>query len=197
MLKYLKWSLAAVVLILAGYGLFRFISDRLDFGDGKRAVETAHPFVQGVSSAAGEKLKQTLKETPDPKLEEDSELISRKLYPIVKGALKGQLDAIKNDPNRSELPETMIQTGRQITENLVKPFAEGVSQGSQTVLQGVDRGLDELRKFNDRNKDIIDSVQSGLKALGIQLEKLPPAPNQVDLNKPMEPDHIPDGSHRP
>ena len=186
--------LTAAVSIMAIYGLFRFVSDRLDYADGKKAVETAHPFVQGVSSAAGEKLKQTLKETPDPKLEEDSELISRKLYPIVKGALKGQLDAIKNDPNRSELPETMVQTGKEITENLVKPFAEGVSQGSQTVLQGVDRGLDEFRKFQEKNKDIIEGVQSGLKALGVHLEKSPSKSNQPDPNKPVEPNATPGGS---
>ncbi len=197
MLKYLKLFLAAVILALAFYGLFRVLSDRLDQTDGKKAVEAAHPFVQGVSSAAGEKLKQTLKETPDPKLEEDSELISRKLYPIVKGALKGQLEAIKNDPNRSELPETIVQTGKQITENLVKPFAEGVSQGSQSVLQGVDRGIDELRKFHDKNKDIVEGVQSGLKALGIQLEKSPSTTNPVNLNKPVETDSVPGGSLKP
>lgn len=194
MIKYLRWALAAAVSIMSIYGLFRFVSDRLDYADGKKAVETAHPFIQGVSSAAGEKLKQTLKETPDPKLEEDSELISRKLYPIVKGALKGQLDAIKNDPNRSELPETMVRTGKEITENLVKPFAEGVSQGSQTFLQGVDRGLDEFRKFQEKNKDIIEGVQSGLKALGVHLEKSPSKSNQLDPNKAVEPNATPGGS---
>jgi hypothetical protein len=170
MSTYVKWFIAAVILSLAVYGAFRIISDRLDSADGKKAVETAHPFVQGATSAAGEKLKQTLKETPDAKLEEDSELLSRKLYPVVKGSVKGQLDAILNDPNRSELPEKMVQTGKELAENVIKPLTEGVAQGSQKVLEDMDKGFQELRKFQEKNKDIIEGLQSGIKAIQQHLD---------------------------
>ncbi len=168
--RILKWMLISATVALAAYGLFRFVSDRLDYSHGKQAVESAHPFVQGVSSAAGEKIKQTLKETPDAKLEEDAELLSRKLYPIVKGAVKGQMDAVLNDPNRAEIPEKMVQTGKEIAESVIKPLSEGVAQGSQKVFEDLDKGLGELRKFQEKNKDLIEGLQSGISAIRRQLE---------------------------
>lgn len=169
----LKWLIGIVVSILAMYGVFRIVSDRLDYSDGKKTVESTHPFVQGAASAAGDKLKQTLKETPDEKLEEDSELLSRKLYPVVKGTVKGQLDAILNDPKRTELPEKMVQTGKEIAETVIKPLTEGMAQGSQKVLEDVDKGFEEIRRFQEKNKDIIQGFQSGIKAIKEQLEKPP------------------------
>ena len=181
--KPMKWALILVALALAGYGAFRLVSDRLDYSDGKKAVETAHPFVKGASSAAGEKIKETLKNTPDAKLEEDSELLSRKLYPVVKGAVKGQLDAVLNDPNRSEVPEKMVQTGKELVENVVKPFAEGMAQGSSKVLEDVDKGLGEIRKFKEKNKDIFQDLQSGINALRQQLDRGTGNPAEQPLEK--------------
>ena len=45
-----------------------------------RAAEAVHPFVQGAASTAAEKLKETLKETPDEKLERDAEFLTKKFY---------------------------------------------------------------------------------------------------------------------
>ncbi|MGD9818046.1 MAG: hypothetical protein AB7V04_05020 [Desulfomonilaceae bacterium] len=184
--KPMKWLIIAAIAVLACYGLFRFVSDHLNYSDGQKAAQTAHPFVQGAANVAGEKLKQTLKETPDATLEQDSELLSRKLYPIVKGAVKGQLDAILNDPNRSELPEKMSQTGKEIAKDVIKPFSEGVVQGSQKILEDVDKGLGEFRKLHEKNKDIFDTVQSGVQAIIQELNRSPqPLPHgQQDQAQP-------------
>lgn len=73
MKKFLGYTLAGLVVVLALYGAVKMLSAFMTKSHGERAAQVAQPFVQGAASAAAEKLKQSLKEVPDAKLEQDSE----------------------------------------------------------------------------------------------------------------------------
>lgn len=156
---------AAVIIGFALYGVATLIARSLTARDGERAAGAVSPFVQGAASVVGEKAKEALKKTPDAKLEKDSEDISRKLYPIAKGALKGHLEAILNDTNRADVPEKMYQAGKDVSEKVVRPFSKGLAEGTGKVLQDVDKTLQGVRSFQENNKDLLDAVTKGLEAL--------------------------------
>lgn len=173
MRKELKYLGAGFVLALALYGAVSIAVSFLTESHGRGAA----PFVQGMTSAIGTEVKKKLAETPNEKLEEDSEAASRKMYPLVKGAILGQMNAFLNDPNKEEIPKKMREAGKAVSEQIIGPFTEGLGQGSGKVFGSLDSGLKKARKFNLDNKDIIDSVATGLKALQQMIQQNPlPAP---------------------
>ena len=183
----LKYLGASVVVVLAMYGVYALLAAHLTASQGKEAVETASPFVQGAASAAGEKLKEALRNTPDEKLEKDSEELSGKLYPIAKGAIKGQLEAILKDANRGDVPEKMYQTGKDVSKNVVAPLSKGLAEGSHEVLKDLDKSFQEVREFKEKNKDLIDSIAAGLATLKKTVPELPPLPRPPGLRHPLAP----------
>lgn len=169
-----------MVIGFALYGAGTFVARSLTATDGERAAGAVAPFVQGAASVVGEKAKEALKKTPDAKLESDSELLSRKLYPIAKGALKGNLEAILKDTNRAEVPEKMYQTGKDLSEKVVRPLSKGLADGAGNVLQDVDKTLQGVQTFKENNKELITAITKGLEALHNAAKEhpglLPPPP---------------------
>jgi hypothetical protein len=200
----LAYAGAALVLGFALYGAVTFVARSLTAKQGEQAAEAVAPFVQGAASVAGEKAKEVLKNTPDEQLEKESELLSKKLYPVAKGALKGHIDAILKDANRTEVPEKMYEAGKDLSEKVVKPFSKGLADGSTKVLGDLDKTLKDVRTFREQNKDIFDGVAKGLEALqkaakdnaGL-LPPLPPlpfpglAPRQATPLRPPAPEPSP------
>jgi hypothetical protein len=171
---------AALVLGFALYGAVTLIARSLTAKQGEHAAEAVAPFVQGAASVAAEKTKEILKNTPDEQLEKDAELLSKKLYPVAKGALKGHIDAILKDANRTEVPEKMYEAGKDLSEKVVKPFSKGLADGSTKVLGDLDKTLKDVRTFREQNKDLFDSVAKSLGALHKAAKEnpgfLPPPP---------------------
>jgi hypothetical protein len=174
MKKFLGYTLLGLLVVLAIYGAIKLTSGVLTRAHGERAVQMAQPFLQGAASAAGDRLKQSLKDTPDAKLEQDSEWLARKLYPIAKGIIKGQVESFLQDPDRNELPEKMYQAGKEFSEKVLKPFSRGVIDSNQQTLEGADKTLQAIRKFSDTNKSLLDAVTQGLDALSRNLRENPP-----------------------
>lgn len=164
MKKFLAYTLAGLVIVLALYGLTVLLTGFMTKSQGERAAEVAQPFVQGAASAAAQKLKQSLKEVPDAKLEQDSEWLAKKLYPITKGVIKGQVESFLQDPERNVLPEKMYQAGKEFSDKVLKPFSRGVVDSNQQTLEDADKTLQAIRKFGDTNKDLLDAVKQGLDA---------------------------------
>jgi hypothetical protein len=160
--KLIGW---AIVLVLTVYGLFCLTSSFLTESHGESAANSISPFVAGMLSSVFNNIKTSLENTPDKKLEENGELIGRKLYPFLKGSLRGFIDSYLKDPQRSEIPNKLNEAGQAASKDVLSPLGEGISQGSRKILQDTGKALDEVRKFRDDNKDIIDSFTSGLKAL--------------------------------
>lgn len=171
-------AVLGIVFLLAFslYGGVRLASDVLTEEDGVKAAQTAHPFVKGAASVAEEKLKETLKNTPDEHLEKDAEFYAKKLYPIAKGAIKGQLEAILKDSNRDEVPKLMHEAGKDVSRRVIKPFAEGLAEGSKDVIKDLNQTLQSLQKFAAENPELIESVTSGLKNLHQTLKEHAPPP---------------------
>jgi hypothetical protein len=182
---------AVLVIGFALYGAVTLFTRSLTSTDGERAAGAVSPFVQGAASVAAEKAKEALKNTPDDRLEKDSEDISKKLYPIAKGALKGHLDAILKDSHRAEVPEKAFQAGKDLSEKVVRPFGKGVAEGSGKVIEDLDKTLKGMRTFREENKDLLDAVAKGLDALHKAakenqgfLPPLPPLPSPPGLVQP-------------
>ena len=91
MTKALKIALACVVGLLALYGIVSLASG-LFFTEyrGKETAKAMHPFLKGVATGVREDVKQSLSRTPDAELQKESYEMSRKMYPVLKGALLGQ-----------------------------------------------------------------------------------------------------------
>ncbi|MFH0822281.1 MAG: hypothetical protein V2B18_05975 [Pseudomonadota bacterium] len=188
MKKALTWIGGLIVFSLAAYGAFVFLAGRLTENDGRKAVEASNPFVKGAASAAGEKLTETLKETPDDKLESTAEIMSRKLYPIAKGAIRGQVDAILNDSNAGDVPKKAYEAGKNVTERVLVPFAEGVTDGTVKALDSADKAAKAGRKFQEENQDTINAVSGALQSVGQALkEHAPPPPPFPGLGPPPPP----------
>jgi len=177
MRKLLMFVGAAVLICLAAYGAVRLLSDSLTSDHGKKAGEVTGAFAEGVASAAGERIKESLKNTPDQKLEEDARFWTRKLYPIAKGALKGQTQAVQEDPQRNEVPKLMYERGKDVAENMAKPFVKGLVEGSSGIAEEVAKTLKGIRELGDENRELIDTITRELGNLGKSLkENLPPPP---------------------
>ncbi len=114
MRKILMFVGGAVLLCLAAYGVVRLLSDSLTPGHGRKAAEATGTFAEGVASAAGERIKESLKNTPDQKLEENAEFWTRKLYPIAKGALKGQTRAVQEDRSERKCPSSCTKEAKTL-----------------------------------------------------------------------------------
>ena len=156
---------------------------------GERAAAVAQPFVQGAASAAAQKLKETLKDVPDAKLEQDSEWLAKKLYPITKGIIKGQVESFLQDPERNQLSEKMYQAGKVFSDQVLRPFTRGIVDSNQQTLEDADKTLQAIRKFSDTNKDVLDAVKQGLDAFSktFREDRLPrPALPGQDL-RPLPP----------
>jgi len=166
MKKFLGYILAGLVIVLAVYGAVKLLSNSVTKSQGERAAEVAQPFVQGAASAAAQKLKQSLNEVPDAKLEQDSEWLAKKLYPITKGIIKGQVESFLQDPERNQLPEKMYQAGKEFSDKVLKPFSRGIVDSNQQTLEDADKTLQAIRKFGDTNKDLLDAVKQGMDAFG-------------------------------
>ncbi len=171
-----KYVGIALVVLLAVYGAVKLVVGSLTESQGRQAVEKMNPFVRGAASAAGEQIKQSLEQTPNEQLEKDAELFSKKLYPVVKGALLGQIKAFAEDPRRSELPEKMRQAGKQVGRQVVVPFTQGLAEGSNPVVGQVDKTLESLSKFRENHKDFFDALSAGVSALGKTIKEGAPSP---------------------
>ena len=138
---------------------------------------TVGPFVSGILSVVVERAKKDLAETPDKDLEASSQDLSKKLYPVFKGAILGQVDSFVKDPQREQMRKKMQQAGKVFSEEVAAPFAHGVSQGSGKVTKELDSTLNHIREFTNKNKDLLNSLNSGLKALhGLAKEHPLPRP---------------------
>jgi hypothetical protein len=201
MKKFVSYVLAGLVIVLAIYGAVRLLSGFLTESHGQRAAKVAEPFVQGAASAAAEKLKQSLKEVPDAKLEQDSEWLAKKLYPITKGIIKGQVESFLQDPDRNQLPAKMYQAGKEFSDKVLKPFGRGIVDSNQQTIEGADKTLEAIRKFSDTNKDLLNAVKQGMDAFSktFRGDRLPrPEPPGEDLRQlpPFPPPGSPEESRR-
>jgi hypothetical protein len=165
-----------VVFFFAAYGAIRAVSDLF----GGKPAEMTQSFTAGVATKTGEKIAEGIKQTPDKKLEEDSELMARKFYYLSKGALKGQIDAILNDPGRAEVPQKMYEAGKDLSERVVKPFARGLSEGSGGILDGSDDKVEKLKELTREGKELLDALSHQLGEIGRAIKQnappLPPLP---------------------
>jgi|GEM_PF-1380112 len=185
----------ALVCALAGLVIFLIAYSGAAFLTGSRTTpqpsdKNPSTLMDSVTSYAGKRLKQSLKDTPDENLEEGAEFVARKVYPIVKGILKGQLDAIISDTKRDEVPRKMYEAGKETSEKVVKPFAEGLAEGASSALKDLDKTVKEVRKFKEENKDVFDAVQQGIEDLRKNLKELPPLP-PLSPPKPPPPPPLP------
>lgn len=171
MIRVAKYLGITIVILLAAYGAVKLIVGSLTESEGRQAVEKMHPFIKGAASAAEEKIKQSLIETPNEELEKDAHLFSKKLYPVVKGALLGQIEAFVEDPKRSELPEKMREAGKQVGERVIVPFTQGVAQGTNPVAGQVDKTLESLTKLKETHKGLFDAIAEGVSALGKSIKE--------------------------
>jgi hypothetical protein len=169
-----KYLCAVVVIALAIYGAFSLAAGFLTESHGKQLGKAMQPFVYGLVTTVADRFKKTLAETPDEILQKESEAISRKLYPILKGALLGFVDGYLKDPDRDEVGRKLREVGRAVSEQMIAPFAEGLAEGSGKVVGKLDSTAEEIRKFNEKHRDVIDSVASALKALKALMDKMPP-----------------------
>ncbi|MDQ7784231.1 MAG: hypothetical protein RDU20_15205 [Desulfomonilaceae bacterium] len=181
MSKALKFILASVVGALAIYGAVTIIAGLLTESHGRSAAKAAQPFVSGVTSAVKDQVKQKLEDTPDAELEKDSYEVSKKMYPILKGALLGQLEGFVKDPEREQLPAKMRDAGKAVSEQIVGPFTKGLAEGSGKIFGDFDRAVDGVRKLQDKNKDLVDAIANSIGQLKRFLEQKPlPQPPDVE-----------------
>jgi len=177
-----------VVISFATYGAIRAVSDLFGRKTAEKASEAAQSFAAGTAAKTGEKIAETIKQTPDKKLEDDAELMTRKLYYLSKGALKGQIDAILSDPNRAEVPQKMFEAGKDVSERLVKPFARGLAEGSSGLLEGNDEKVQKLKELSREGKDLIEILTQQLGQIGKAIkENAPPLPPPPGFPPPARP----------
>jgi hypothetical protein len=143
MTRIVKFVGKLLVLVLAIYGLVILV---FGFVGSFRWAEAVQPFVRGTVSATGHVVRQELNTRSDQQMEQDGELLGRKLYPAAKGFLKGQLEAFKADPNKEALRKTVQEATHELSKELVAPVTEGVTETSRKVLQDFGNVLQELQK---------------------------------------------------
>jgi hypothetical protein len=179
MKKVLTFVGVVVLLFLAAYGVVRFAADSLTARHGEKAVDMSDAFLTGVISGLGTKFRQDLYNTPDEKLEKDAERVGRKFYPMSKGFVKGQIKSLLADPNRQEMSELMYKAGKDLSENVVKPFSSGVAAGSTGILKDVGKALEGGAKLGREQKDFVDSIFKALQGIREGLsENAPEIPNR-------------------
>ena len=174
MKKFLTYVLAALVIALAVYGGINLLSIFANKSPGQLATEMAQPFAKATVTAAGDQLTQTLKKTPDAQLEQNSEWMAKKLYPIGKGLIKGGAESFLQDPERNELQDKMYHAGKEFSETILKPFSRGVYESNRKNLEEADKTLQALRKFSDTNRDLMNALSQGLDSLIEKFKENPP-----------------------
>lgn len=144
----------------------------------------------------GAKAKQTLKETPDKVLEENAELLTRKLYPVAKGVIKGQVGAIIDDAKRDEVPKKMYEAGKEVTEKVITPFAKGLADGASSALKSADETAKTIKRFKEDNREVLESVGADLEKIKKNIEEnVPPPPPLPPLPRAFPPPFpLPQGS---
>ena len=175
MTKALKIALACVVGLLALYGIVSLASG-LFFTEyrGKETAKAMHPFLKGVATGVREDVKQSLSRTPDAELQKESYEMSRKMYPVLKGALLGQAEAFAKDPRRDQFQATMREAGKVFATDVVGPFTQGFAEGSGQVVGELDRTLEGVRKLGGNSKDLLDALATGVGKLKKALKGFPP-----------------------
>jgi len=173
--RFFRRIVLGVLVLLASYGLMVILVNQLDGGDGEKAVGTVHPFVSGAASAAGDRAREALMATPDDTLEKEGEALGRKLYPAVKGFLKGQMDGFTADPDRKDLSKKVFDASKEVSKDVVSPLGEKLHEQSQVILNDLDQTLQGVKKLRDDNRDLIDGLTSGLEALRNRLKQSGPS----------------------
>jgi len=159
----LKYILAFLVGALAIYGAVAIIAGFfLTKSHGRNAAKAVQPFVSGVTSAVKDQVKHKLEQTPDAQLEKDAYEVSKKMYPIAKGALLGQMEAFVKDPRREELPAKMREAGKVASEQIVVPFTQGLAEGTGKAFVNLDRAAEGVRKLQDKNKDLVEAITNSI-----------------------------------
>jgi len=178
----LKYILAFLVGALAIYGAVAIIAGFfLTKSHGRNAAKAVQPFVSGVTSAVKDQVKHKLEQTPDAQLEKDAYEVSKKMYPLAKGALLGQMEAFVKDPRREELPAKMREAGKVASEQIVVPFTQGLAEGTGKAFVNLDRAAEGVRKLQDKNKDLVEAITNSIGQLKRFLEQKP-------LPQPPEPE---------
>jgi hypothetical protein len=187
MSKVLSTIGALTLIVLAAYGCVKLISAAVGLFQGQEVAKVAEPVVKDVASSVADSIKQTLKETPDSRLEEESEILSRKLYFITKGALKGQMGAIVKDTEGPDIRDKMHQAGKNVSQNLVTPFTKGLAEGTTSSLKDLQQVVGGVRQFLDENRDLVNAVAEGIKELRRNLEHNAPLTPRFQQSQPMLP----------
>ena len=176
MKKFLMGVAIVVLLFLAGYGATRLLMDAIVADDGKRVSEIAGTVASKAVKAAGEKLVDELNHTPDEKLEADAEKRARKIYPIMKGAIIGNLKAFTEDKNKEELSRAMYAAGKEFSKSLLQPFTKGITDAPAPILGNVEGAIKRLGKMRQGSGNLLESIIKGLESLGKDMgaERVPP-----------------------
>jgi hypothetical protein len=153
-----------LIVALALYGAARLVSDSLGASSGAKVAKSADSFMVGAAKESGRNFWNALDATPDAELEAAAEAFSRKLYPLVKGFVKGQAAAMKEDKDKEELRRLWRDFGRDISENVLTPFVRGVTEGaaSKTALEGAGTAVKGVREFGEQAGKIVEGLLRGL-----------------------------------
>jgi len=176
----MKTALKCIVLLLiigvVIYAVFSFFFGKLTETQGRETVRDLRPFTSGAAKEAAIQTKKTLESIPDAKLEKETRELSRKLYPVNKGLILGQIDGYLADPNRDELLKKAREVGKAISQDVVGSISGQVSEGSQKAVSELDKTLEGVRKLKESNKDLFDSLSRGLGELQKVIQQLPRLP---------------------
>jgi hypothetical protein len=132
---------------------------------GKRVARVTNTLAAEAASAAGERLWQTIEQTPDEALQSNAEVMSRKIYPIAKGFLKGQVEAFREDKEREEIRRLMYEAGKEFSETVLKPFSRGVAAGSLGIPGGLEKTTKGSREQSEEKGSLLDTISKGLESL--------------------------------
>jgi hypothetical protein len=129
-----------------------------------------------VAQGAGAAVKEKLRTTPDDQLEKEAEFFTQKMYPIVKGVTRGLSESLMKDAEAPNVSEKAYEAGRDVTRKAIAPFLKGIADGSSDALREADRTLQEVRSFQERNREVIDTLGKGLEVIDKLKGILPPPP---------------------
>jgi hypothetical protein len=169
-----------VLFFLAGYGAVRFVMDGIAADDGKRVSQIAGTVASKAVKAAGEKLVDDLNNTPDKVLEADAEKRARKIYPIMKGAMKGNLKAFTEDKNKEELSRAMYEAGKEFSRTMLQPFAKGITDEPGPILGNVRGAVRRFEEIRRGSGGLLEGIIKGLESLGKDFgaERVTPTPRE-------------------
>jgi len=176
-MKKILFIVAVIVVCFAVYGGLRLLLDVTTADGGKRVARVTNTLAADAASAAAERLRQTIEQTPDEVLQSNAEVMSRKFYPIAKGFLKGQVQALREDKDRDEIRRLMYEAGKEFSETVLKPFSRGVAAGSLGIPGGLEKTTKGSREATEEKGNLLDTISRGLESLQKDLrEKGVPIP---------------------